>query len=97
MQEGILASRRRAKDSAAAWAVWSRPRAVSSLGWKDWMPRETRVTPSSRKELGLGEVKGGGVGFEVDFFEGGEVEDFAETGEEVGEVFFGEEGGGSAA
>ena len=49
------------------------------------------------EELGFGEVEGGGVGFEVDFFEGGEVEDFAEAGEEVGEVFFGKEGGGAAA
>ena len=49
------------------------------------------------EELRLGEVEGGGVGFEIDFFEGGEVEDFAQAGEEVGEVFFGEEGGGSSA
>lgn len=49
------------------------------------------------EELRFGESKGGGVGFEVDFFELGKVEDFAQSGEEVSEVFFGEEGGSSAA
>ena len=49
------------------------------------------------EELGLREVEGGGVGFEIDFFEGREVENVVQAGEEVGEVFFGEEGGGASA
>ena len=49
------------------------------------------------EELRFGEMEGGGIGFEVDFFQLREVKDILQPGEEVGEVFFGKQGGRATA